>query len=204
VKYAEPISRLIETLSRLPGIGKKTASRLALFILNSKSEYIDEFVENLTHVKEDVTLCKDCMAFSDHEYCPVCSDDERDKAIICVVGDYKDMIALDGTGSYKGVFHVLHGSLAPLKGIGPEEIRLKELVMRVERGGIKEVVLATSFDAEGDATAHYIIKILKGIIEAKGLSMEITRLASGVPVGSFIEYMDGATLGRALDGRRKY
>lgn len=204
MKYVEPISRLVETLARLPGIGNKTASRLALFILNSRSEYIDEFVENLIGVKDKVNLCADCMAFSDHKLCSICDDDSRDKSIICVVGDYKDMIALESTGHFKGVYHVLHGTLAPLKGIGPDEIRLKELLARVEGGNIKEVILATSFDGEGDATAHYIIKTIKEYSDKEGLEIELTRLASGVPVGSFIEYMDGATLGRALDGRRKF
>lgn len=197
MQYAEPIDRLIKAFSRLPGIGEKSATRLALFILNSKKEYLDEFVSSLAELKEKVSLCSTCMTFSDADPCNICGNASRDAGTVCVVSDFKDMAALESMGGYKGRYHILHGNLAPLKGIGPDELRIGELVRRVETEGVKEVILATGFDAEGESTSVYLSKVLKPY------GVRITRIASGVPMGSFIEYMDGATLGRALDGRRE-
>ncbi|MBE9528411.1 MAG: recombination protein RecR [Proteobacteria bacterium] len=196
VQYAEPIERLIQAFSRLPGIGEKSATRLALFILNSKSGYVEELVESLDTLKEKVKLCGTCMAFSATDPCPTCSDPSRNHAVICVVSDFKDMMALDGAGGFSGSYHILHGNLAPLKGVGPDELRIKELTDRVSTGGVEEVILATGFDSEGEATALYLARVLKPH------GVKLTRLASGVPVGSYVEYMDGVTLGRAMDGRR--
>ena len=197
MRYAEPIERLVKALSRLPGIGEKTATRLALYILNSSREYVDELAKDLLEVKGKVKLCSGCMGFTEKDPCRICGDFRRDPATICVVSDFKDMMAIEEAGGYPGRYHVLHGSLAPLKGIGPDELRIKELIGRVERDEIKEVVLATGFDAEGETTSTYLAKLLRPY------GMRLTRLASGVPVGSYIEYMDGATLGRAMDGRRE-
>ncbi len=197
MRYAEPISRLIKAFSRLPGIGEKTASRLALFIMNSGRGYVEELAASLIGVKDKVGLCSVCMTFSDNDPCNICSNGVRDASTVCVVGDYKDMVALEDVGSYTGTYHILHGHLAPLKGIGPDDIKIKELVKRVERKGVKEVILATSFDAEGEATAAYLASALKPY------GLKLTRIASGVPVGSYIEYMDHVTLGRAMDGRRE-
>lgn len=197
MQYAEPIDKLIKAFSRLPGIGEKTASRLALYILNSKKEYVDDLSACLQNVKLKVALCSECMTFSDTDPCVICSDYGRDSSVICVVSDYKDMVALESMGGYKGKYHILHGNLAPLKGVGPDEIRINELLARVERGGVKEVILATGFDAEGEATSVYLSKFLKAH------DLKITRIASGIPVGSYIEYMDGATLGRAMEGRKE-
>lgn len=197
MQYAEPIDRLIKAFSMLPGVGEKTAARLALYILNSKKEYVDDLRACLLNVREKVSLCSVCMTFSDKDPCAICSDRSRDAATVCVVSDYKDMVALEAMGGYKGAYHILHGNMAPLKGIGPDEIRIKELVKRVETNAVKEVILATAFDSEGEATALYISKLLR----SQGLKM--TRLASGVPVGSFVEYMDGATLTRAMAGRKE-
>ncbi|MBI5887600.1 MAG: recombination protein RecR [Deltaproteobacteria bacterium] len=197
MQYAEPIDRLIKAFTRLPGIGEKTAARLALYILNSKREYVDEFAASLLGVKENVELCSECLAFSEKDPCRICTDSGRDASIVCVVSDYKDMMALEAMGAYKGRYHILHGNMAPLKGIGPGEIRIKELSSRIQAGGIKEVILATGFDSEGDATSMYIARLLKPA------GVRLTRIASGVPVGSFVEYMDGATLGRAMDGRKE-
>lgn len=196
MQYAEPIDKLIKALSRLPGIGEKTAARLALYILNSKREYVDELASSLNGVKDKVSLCSVCMSFSDNDPCAICSDGARDSATVCVVSDYKDMVALEGMGGYKGAYHILHGSMAPLKGIGPDEIRIKELIKRVESNAVREVILATGFDSEGEATALYISRLLKQY------GVKTTRIASGVPVGSFVEYMDGATLTRAMQGRK--
>ncbi|MBI1910614.1 MAG: recombination protein RecR [Deltaproteobacteria bacterium] len=197
MQYAEPIDNLIKAISRLPGIGEKTATRLALYILNAKKEYVEELAANLLGVKEKVALCSVCMTFSDTDPCVICADAGRDAEIICVVSDYKDMMALEGMGGFKGRYHILHGNLAPLKGIGPEELRIRELLARIESQGIKEVILATGFDAEGESTSAYLAKLLKPY------NIKLTRLASGIPVGSYVEFMDGATLGRALEGRRE-
>ncbi|MBI5454303.1 MAG: recombination protein RecR [Deltaproteobacteria bacterium] len=197
MQYAEPINNLIKAISRLPGIGEKTATRLALYILNAKREYVDELSSCLQNVKEKVALCSVCMTFSDTDPCSICSDAGRDPSTVCVVSDYKDMMALESMGGYKGRYHILHGNLAPLKGVGPDDIRIGELVSRVEAAGVKEVILATGFDAEGEATSAYLSRLLKPY------GVRVTRLASGIPVGSFVEFMDGATLGRAMDGRRE-
>ncbi len=197
MQYAEPISRLIKVFSRLPGIGEKTATRLALYILNSDEGYVREFAESLVNVKTGVRLCRECMSFAEDEVCGICSDGTRDGSMICVVGDYRDMMAIEGSGGYRGRYHVLHGNLAPLKGIGPDDIRIKELLRRVETNSIKEIILATGFDSEGEATAIYLLKLLKPY------NLRLTRIASGVPVGSYIEYMDTATLQRAMAGRKE-
>ncbi len=197
MQYAEPIDSLIKAISRLPGIGEKTATRLALYILNSKREYVDELAASLIGVKENVALCSVCMTFSDTDPCGICMDGSRDASVICVVSDYKDMMALESMGGYAGTYHILHGSLAPLKGVGPDELRIGELISRVGSGGVEEVILATGFDSEGEATSAYIARMLKP------MGVRLTRLASGVPVGSFVEYMDGATLVRAMEGRRE-
>lgn len=203
MRYAEPISRLIDALTRLPGIGEKSASRLAMYVLNSKRQYVEELSRCLIGVKDNVRLCSECMTFSEDDPCRICSDPGRDPSRLCVVGDYKDMVAIESSvasigaqgESFRGKYHILHGLLAPLKGIGPDEIRLKELIDRVEKGGIVEVIVATSFDSEGEATAIYISKLLKPY------GVRLTRLASGVPAGGSIEYMDPTTLLRAMQGR---
>lgn len=196
MRYAEPIDRLIKAFSRLPGIGEKSATRLALYVLNSGRDYASELAASVMAVKEKVSLCPVCMTFSDSNPCAICSDAARDPAVVCVVSDYKDMMALEAMGGYKGAYHILHGSLAPLKGVGPDDLKIRELIRRLDQGGIKEVILATGFDAEGEATTMYVA----GLIKPFGVA--VTRIASGVPVGCFVEYMDGATLGRAMDGRR--
>lgn len=197
MQYAEPINNLIRAITRLPGIGEKSATRLALFILNADGGYVATLADAIATVREKVSLCSVCMTFSDTDPCRICNDAGRDADTVCVVSDYKDMTAIEAMGAYKGTYHILHGNLAPLKGVGPDELRLKELLKRVDSGGIKEVILATGFDSEGEATAAYISKLLKPS------GVKVTRLASGIPVGSYVEFMDGATLGRALDGRRE-
>lgn len=197
MQYAEPINNLIRAITRLPGIGEKSATRLALFILNADSGYVASLADAIATVKEKVSLCSVCMTFSDTDPCRICTDAGRDAATVCVVSDYKDMTAIESMGAYRGAYHILHGNLAPLKGVGPDELRLKELFVRIDAGGVKEVILATGFDSEGEATSSYISKLLKPS------GVKVTRLASGIPVGSYVEFMDGATLGRALEGRRE-
>ncbi len=199
-RYAEPISRLIKAFSGLPGIGEKTASRLALYVLNAKNGYVEELLRSIRDVRENVSLCSECMTFSDKDPCSICADRSRDATTVCVVGDYRDMVALEATGSYRGRYHVLHGLLAPLKGIGPDEIKVKELVDRIRRPApvtVREVILATAFDAEGEATALYLKKVLAPY------GLKLTRIAAGIPVGGHIEYMDPSTLGRAMQGRKE-
>jgi recombination protein RecR len=200
MQYAEPIQRLIRALSRLPGVGEKSATRMALYILNSRNGYVDELDRSLLDVRDRVTLCQVCCSFSDTDPCGICDDPSRDPSVVCVVSDYKDMMALETMGGYRGVYHILHGNLSPLKGIGPDDLRIRELIDRFgdAGGGVSEVILATGFDPEGEATSVYLAGILRPF------GARLTRLASGVPVGSFVEYMDGATLGRALEGRRDF
>jgi len=197
MRYAAPIDRLIKGFSGLPGIGEKSATRLALFILNSKKGYAEELSASIIEVRDKLTLCGTCMGFSDTNPCGICSDTQRNVGTVCVVSDFKDMMALEDAGDYRGRYHVLHGSLAPLKGVGPDELRIKELMSRVRDEEVREVVLATGFDSEGEATSMYLARLLKpyGIL--------VTRIASGVPVGSYIEFMDRATLGRAMAGRQE-
>ncbi len=197
MKGVEPITRLVSALSALPGVGEKTASRLALYVMNSSDAYVRELADSLIGAKDDVTLCSVCMGFSETDPCAICSELSRDHSLICVVSDFKDMAAIEGTGSYNGLYHILHGALSPLKGVGPDEIKIKELLMRLSSGTVSELLIATGFDVEGEATANYIAKLTKPI------GLTITRIASGVPVGSFIEYMDKNTLERALSGRRE-
>ncbi|MFQ5479988.1 MAG: recombination mediator RecR [Thermodesulfobacteriota bacterium] len=197
MRYAGPIERLIKGFSGLPGIGEKSATRLALFVLNSKKGYAEELAAGILDVRENLILCERCMAFSAISPCEICSDEGRSSDTICVVSDFKDMMALEAAGDYRGRYHVLHGNLSPLKSIGPEDLRMKELFIRVRDEGVKEVVLATGFDSEGEATSMYLARLLKPC------GVTVTRLASGVPMGSYIEFMDRATLGRALAGRRE-
>ena len=226
MQYAEPITRLIKSLARLPGIGEKSASRLAMFILNSRAGYAEELSSAILGVKNNVKLCSVCMGFSETDPCAICSDPARDPSTVCVVGDYKDMIALEasnnggplggGTGGgqaggpatgpagpYTGRYHILHGLLAPLKGIGPDDIRLKELIARVKTKGVREVIVATAFDGEGEATAHYISRALNTDGNGESGRVKLTRIASGVPAGGSIEYMDPTTLFRAMNGRKE-
>ena len=197
MRYAAPIERLIRCFTVLPGIGEKSATRLALFVLNSREGFAEEFAASILEVSRSLGLCSVCMAFSDKDPCVVCSDERRNTGTVCVVSDFRDMMALEDSGGHRGRYHVLHGNLAPLKGTGPGDLRIAELLERVRGGEVSEVVLATGFDSEGEATAMYLAKVLKP------LGVRVTRLASGVPVGSYIEFMDRATLGRAMAARRE-
>jgi recombination protein RecR len=193
--YAEWMAKLIEALTKLPGIGRKSAERIVFHLLLTTREEVSHLSQILTAVKENVAFCKTCHNFSDHEICHICSDTGRDKGLICVVEDPKDVISIEKTGNYVGVYHVLLGSLSALEGIGPDEIQIADLLRRVKSEKIREVILATNPNTEGETTALYLGKILKP------LSVKVTRIARGIPVGSHIEYTDQATLARALDGR---
>lgn len=193
-----PIDRLVRAISRLPGIGEKTATRLAIFILRDTKGVANDLIHSLTYILEKVRFCKICQNLTEEEFCPICRDPERDKALICVVQEPVDLLMVEKTGDYRGVYHILHGALSPLDGIGPEEIRIQGLTKRIRQGGVKEVILATNPNPEGEATALY----LKELLGASGA--KITRIATGMPVGGTLEYSDAHTLARSLGNRKVY
>lgn len=194
--YGEYITRLIEELSRLPGVGRKSAQRIAFHIINMDNEKAKSLAESIVDAKEKVKYCSICCNITDSDPCPICDSVKRDKSLIMVVEDPRDMAAYERTGEFKGVYHVLHGALSPMNGIGPNDIRIKELMTRLTEE-VSEVILATNPNVEGEATAMYISRLIKpmGIIT--------TRIAHGVPVGGDLEFVDEVTLSRALEGRRQ-
>lgn len=187
---------LIDHLSRLPGIGRKTATRLALFLLRQPEDKVRALADSIVQVKEKIRFCSVCHNFTDQDPCGVCQDDTRATGIICVVEGPGDVLAVEGTGAFRGRYHVLGGALSPLSGVGPEELRIDELVRRVSGESISEVLLATSSSPEGEATAHYLAEMIR----PRGV--RVTRIAMGVPLGAELEYVDQATLKRALNSRR--
>ncbi len=193
-----PVRKLIEAFERLPGIGPKTAARLTFYLLHVPQKQLESFAEALETLKKNTVLCSLCHNISDRDPCPICSNRNRDKATICVVEQPLDVLALEKTGDYKGVYHVLHGAISPLNNIGPDELHIRELLPRLKNGEVKEVILATNPNMEGEATAMYIAKLIKP------LGIKVTRLAHGLPVGADLEYADEVTLSRAIEGRRKY
>ena len=192
--YSNEISKLIEELGRLPGIGAKTAQRLAFHIINMPEDQVTRLADTITHAKRNICYCKECCTLTDQEICPICSSTKRDHKTIMVVENSRDLAAYEKTGKYGGVYHVLHGAISPMLGIGPADIRLKELMVRLQ-GDVDEVIIATNSSLEGEATAMYISKLVKPT------GIKVTRIASGVPVGGDLEYIDEVTLLRALDGR---
>jgi len=192
-----PIQRLISIFAKLPGIGEKTATRLAYYILKSPPEFVREFGGALADVKERVSLCSICSNFSDKDPCIICRDPRRDKTTICVVEDPSDLAAIEKSGAYRGEYHVLHGVISPLDGVSPEDLRIKELLARLSNGVVKEIIIATNPSAEGDATAMYIMQAIKP------LGIKVTRIASGVPIGGDIEYIDQVTISRAIEARHE-
>lgn len=195
--YAEPIAMLIEELSKLPGIGKKTAQRLAYHILNVSNMEAMSLANAIVNAKRNIKYCSICNNLTQKDPCNLCSDDKRDKSTICVVEGPKDVVAMEKTREYRGLYHVLHGSISPMDGIGPEEIKIKELLVRLQDDTVKEIILATNPTIEGEATAMYISRLLK----PTGIKM--TRIAYGIPVGGDLEYADEVTLSKALHGRRE-
>lgn len=193
---AEPVAKLIDEFAKLPGIGPKTASRLAYFILRSGRDEAMALAEAIIEVKERIILCSICFNITEQDPCPICSDEQRERQTICVVEEPLDVVALDRTGEYHGLYHVLHGVISPVDGIGPDRLKIRELVTRVTEKRPDEVILAMNPNIEGDATAMYIARQLMP------LGVTVTRPASGLPVGGDLEYADEVTLGRALAGRR--
>ncbi len=191
------IARLLEELERLPGIGPKSAQRLAFHILRSDEEAATRLAEAILDVKRSVHFCERCFNFAQDELCEICADPERDPSVLCVVEEPRDLVAIERTGEFRGLYHVLHGAISPIDGIGPERLKVRELVDRVGAGGVAEVIVATNPNIEGETTALYIARLLKP------LGVTVTRIASGLPVGGDLEYADEVTLGRALEARRE-
>lgn len=193
--YSRHISNLIEQLSRLPGIGAKSAQRLAFHIMNMPKDQVEQLAGSMTQARQKVCYCKNCWTLTDEELCPICKNSRRDQRQIMVVENTRDLAAYEKTGKYEGVYHVLHGAISPMLGIGPDEIRLKELMHRLQSQETDEVIIATNSSLEGETTAMYISKLVKPT------GIKVTRIASGVPVGGDLEYIDEVTLLRALEGR---
>lgn len=195
--YEGPVQALIDELGRLPGIGPKSAQRIAFYLLKAAPEDANRLARAITEAKAKVTWCRRCFNFATGELCTFCADDRRDPRVLCVVEEPRDIVAVERTHEFAGRYHVLQGAIAPIEGIGPEQLRVKELVQRVHEEQVSEVILATNPNIEGEATAMYLARLLKP------LGVRVTRLASGLPVGGDLEYADEVTLGRALEGRRE-
>ena len=195
--YSPSIEKLIQSFEKLPSIGNKTAARLAFYILNASEEETNEFISSIVNAKKNLKYCTKCYNLSDTDPCSICGNPKRDQSQICVVEDVRDIIAMERTHEFKGVYHVLHGSISPMNGIGPDDIKIKELLSRLIDGQVKEVILATNPRVEGEATAMYLSKLIKP------LGISVTRIAHGIPVGGDLEYTDEITLTKALEGRRE-
>lgn len=195
--YPEPIAKLIEGFSKLPGIGPKTAQRLTFHVLNMEEKDVVDIAKALYNIKKNLHYCSVCQNVTDVDPCHICNDKTRDKTLICVVQEPKDVIAMEKTKEYSGTYHILNGVISPMEGIGPEELKLKELLVRLEDEKVKELILATNPNIEGEATAMYISKLIKPF------GIKVTRIAHGLPVGGDLEYADEVTLTKALEGRRE-
>ncbi|CAM3988833.1 recombination mediator RecR [Cohnella lubricantis] len=195
--YPEPIAKLIDSFSRLPGIGPKTAARLAFYVLRMKEEDTIDFAKALVNVKRQLTYCSVCCNITDTDPCRICSDKTRDQSVICVVQEPKDLVAMERTREFSGLYHVLHGAISPMDGIGPDDIRIAELLRRLSDEKVQEMILATNPNIEGEATAMYLSRLVKPF------GIKVTRIAHGLPVGGDLEYADEVTLSKALEGRRE-
>lgn len=194
--YTAPVQVLIDELGRLPGIGPKSAQRIAFHLLKVSADDVGRLAHALTDAKARVRFCARCWNIADGEYCPICLDERRDASVVCVVEESRDIVAVERTGEFRGRYHVLLGAMNPLEGVGPEQLKVKELFTRIEPEGITEVILCTNPNTEGEVTAMYLARMLKAF------EVRVTRIASGLPVGGDLEYADELTLGRALEGRR--
>ena len=195
---AEPVSRLVDELHKLPGIGPKTAQRLTYYLVHMPEEEARSLAEAVLAVKDRIVLCSQCYNITESDPCTLCGDQSRDQTSICVVEEAMDVLALERTGVYKGLYHVLHGVISPMNGIGPDDLRIQPLLSRLRDGGVQEIVLATNPNLEGEATAMYVQKLIAP------LGLKVTRLARGLPVGGDLEYADDVTLGRAMEGRQEF
>lgn len=195
--YSEPIDRLINEFSKLPGIGRKTAQRLAFHVINMNPEDVSGLSKALMDVKKEIKYCKICCNISDSDICPICANSHRDSSVICVVEDPRDVAAMERTKDFNGKYHVLNGVISPMDGIGPDMLNIKELIARLGDGSIKEIIMATNPTIEGEATAMYISRLVKP------MGIKVTRIAHGLPVGGDLEYADDVTISKALEGRRE-
>ena len=194
--YTQPVQTLIDELGRLPGIGPKSAQRIAFHLLKIPVDDVTRLAEAITDAKARTRFCERCFNVADDTLCPICKDDGRDSTLLCVVEESRDIVALEKTGEFRGRYHVLLGAMSPLEGIGPEQLKIRELLTRIEPEGVEEIILCTNPNTEGEVTAMYLARLLKP------LGLTVTRIASGLPVGGDLEYADELTLGRALEGRR--
>ncbi len=197
MEYSTSIQDLIDNLAKLPGIGGKTAERLAFHIIKENNKEVQQLLNAIVSAKKNLKKCTKCFNISDDEICPICSNKERNHKLICVVEDVKDIISMEKTGEYKGVYHVLEGVLSPMNGVSPEDLRIKELIIRVTEEKVEEVIIATNPKVEGETTASYIAKILKPY------KVKVTRIAHGIPIGGDLEFVDEVTLAKAIEGRRE-
>ena len=195
--YPEPVARLIEAFQKLPGVGPKTAQRMTFFLLKRPADEVNELAEALRELKTRIRYCRECFNVTEEDPCRICRDPARDARVLCVVEEPNDLLAVERTGEFRGRYHVLLGALSPLDGIGPEDIKVRELLTRLDAPGIEEVILATNASVEGEATAIYLAKLLRP------LGLRVTRIARGLPVGGDLEYADEVTLSKALEGRRE-
>lgn len=195
--YAGPVQDLIDELGRLPGVGPKSAQRIAFYLLKSSKEDALRLSKAINEVKDRISFCRRCYNVAEGEMCTMCSDSRRDSSLVCVVEEPRDIVAVEKTGEFTGLYHVLQGAISPIEGIGPEQLRIKELLTRIESESITEIILCTNPNLEGEATAMYLARMLTP------LGLKVTRIASGLPVGGDLEYADELTLGRALEGRRQ-
>ncbi|MBF4695457.1 recombination mediator RecR [Fusibacter ferrireducens] len=195
-KFIPSINKLIDEFSKLPGIGKKSAQRLAFYVINMEQSDAYNFAESILEVKRKIKYCEKCFNITESELCDICSDQKRDHTVICVVESPRDLIAIENTKEFRGYYHVLHGAISPMDGIGPNEIKIRELILRLQEDDSNEIIIATNPTIEGEATAMYISKLLKGT------DIKVTRLAHGIPVGGDLEYADEITLAKAIEGRR--
>ena len=195
--YAKPLMRLLEALEKLPGIGPRSAERMAFYLLRTSREEARQLAQAVTDVKDRLRFCEVCFNLSEADRCEICQDASRDASLLCIVEEPKDVLAIEKTGAYRGLYHVLLGAIAPLDGIGPELLKIDELMARLAESAVQEVIVATDADKDGETTAAYLSKLLR----TRGV--KLTRIASGIPVGSHLEYADQATLARALEGRRE-
>ena len=191
-----PVTRLIDAFAQLPGIGPKTASRLTFYLLRRPAEQVEALADAIRDLKQEIVFCTVCFNITEQTPCAICRDEGRDRSILCVVEEPLDVVAIDRTGEYRGLYHVLHGAISPVEGIGPDELRINELLARLKDQPVQEVLLATNPNLEGEATAMYLARLLQP------LGLRVTRLARGLPVGGDLEYADAVTLSRALEGRR--
>jgi recombination protein RecR len=194
--YTAPVQSLIDELGRLPGIGPKSAQRIAFHLLKVPADDAARLAHAITEAKAKVRFCERCFNVADDVLCPICNDDTRDSSVLCVVEESRDIVAIERTGEFRGRYHVLLGAMSPLEGIGPEQLKIRELVARIDPEGVQEIILCTNPNTEGEVTAMYLARLLKPI------GLTVTRIASGLPVGGDLEYADELTLGRALEGRR--